>query len=621
LGINDLDYQREPRWPIEMQVLPGRIKHINVIPKEPEIFYTKTGLEETPMISIDSKQKTVYYYNPLNCGYFVKSRVGGSREGCKNVRIDLGLNEKEDTLIFESRFESGNLMKAIKVGEYEYDLYLRFDLYTDKHTQWFYFQIKNAKPNKKYRFTICNFLKSDSLYNMGMKPIMYSEYDAENKKLGWRRWGTDIKYYRNNAKSEDYSGNSRTFYSLTWTCEFPNDQHDVYYFAHCYPYTYSDLQDYIKYIQEDPVKSKYCKIKVLCRSLAENLIHLLTITNQSNSSEEHKAKKGVILTARVHPGETNSSWMMHGFLDFLLGNSADAKLLRDNFVFKIVPMLNPDGVIIGNYRCSLTGRDLNRNYKTILKEAFPPVWHTREMIRRFSQEREIIVYCDLHGHSRRQNIFMYGCHNNKDERRRFKERIFPLILSKNCKDKFSYKYCRFKIQKSKDGTGRIVMWNLGILNSFTLEATFAGATLGPKAGYHFTTKDFEQIGVEFCDSILDYCDPDQTKCRILYRQIEQSIKDLVRKKLEQRGLYNFTGDLNSLNDINLNIDEIVASSSDEESSDGGADESDSSADDGLPLHLERFAKNVRQNNKKRKNKMNKASNQTKGKEVICFFVL
>ncbi len=31
-----------------------------------------------------------------------------------------------------------------------------------------------------------------------------------------------------------------------------------------------------------------------------------------------------------------------------------ARYLRNNFVFKIVPMLNPDGVIVGNYRCSLS---------------------------------------------------------------------------------------------------------------------------------------------------------------------------------------------------------------------------------------------------------------------------
>ena len=48
-------------------------------------------------------------------------------------------------------------------------------------------------------------------------------------------------------------------------------------------------------------------------------------------------------SGRVHPGETNASWMMKGVIDFLTGPSLDAKLLRDNFVFKVVPMLNPDG--------------------------------------------------------------------------------------------------------------------------------------------------------------------------------------------------------------------------------------------------------------------------------------
>jgi hypothetical protein len=229
---------------------------------------------------------------------------------------------------------------------------------------------------------------------MGMKPLMYSEKDAEKQNIGWRRWGSNIKYYRNNLRTDD---DNKYMYSLTWTCKFPN-ANDTYYFAHCYPYTYSDLQDYLKEIQEDPIKSKYCRVKILCRSLAENLVHLLTITNQNDVEEENANKKAIVLTARVHPGETNSSWMMKGFIDYLLGNTPDAKLLRDTFIFKIVPMLNPDGVIVGNYRCSLTGRDLNRNYKTVLKEAFPSIWHTREMIRKLMKEREVVLYCDLHGH-------------------------------------------------------------------------------------------------------------------------------------------------------------------------------------------------------------------------------
>lgn len=39
-----------------------------------------------------------------------------------------------------------------------------------------------------------------------------------------------------------------------------------------------------------------------------------------------------------------------------------AAFLREHFIFKIVPMLNPDGVIHGNYRCSLSGVDLNRQW-------------------------------------------------------------------------------------------------------------------------------------------------------------------------------------------------------------------------------------------------------------------
>lgn len=68
---------------------------------------------------------------------------------------------------------------------------------------------------------------------------------------------------------------------------------------------------------------------------------------------------------RVHPGETNASWMMKGVLDFLTSDRPKAIALRDKLVFKIVPMLNPDGVIVGNHRCSLAASDLNRQVDKI----------------------------------------------------------------------------------------------------------------------------------------------------------------------------------------------------------------------------------------------------------------
>ena len=54
--------------------------------------------------------------------------------------------------------------------------------------------------------------------------------------------------------------------------------------------------------------------------------------------------------ARVHPGETVGSWMMKGVIDYLTSECDEVRFLRNNYLFKIIPMLNPDGVICGNYR-------------------------------------------------------------------------------------------------------------------------------------------------------------------------------------------------------------------------------------------------------------------------------
>ena len=91
-------------------------------------------------------------------------------------------------------------------------------------------------------------------------------------------------------------------------------------------------------------------------------------------------KKGVVITARVHPGESVASWMMKGVLNFLTDpNNIEAEILRQNFIFKIVPMLNPDGVINGNYRCSLAGCDLNRRWKAPSKVIHPEIYNTKQI--------------------------------------------------------------------------------------------------------------------------------------------------------------------------------------------------------------------------------------------------
>jgi murein tripeptide amidase MpaA len=73
---------------------------------------------------------------------------------------------------------------------------------------------------------------------------------------------------------------------------------------------------------------------------------------------------------------------MEGFLEFIIGNEKEAKALRETFVFKIVPMLNPDGVIVGNYRCSLTGLDLNRQWQNPNSKLSIEIYAMKEMIKK-----------------------------------------------------------------------------------------------------------------------------------------------------------------------------------------------------------------------------------------------
>ena len=87
----------------------------------------------------------------------------------------------DTTLIFEARFETGNLRRAIQILQFEYQVILQADWNTTSHTQWFFFSVANTRKDVEYKFMIINLMKPDSLYNSGMKPLFYSEKQAKQK--------------------------------------------------------------------------------------------------------------------------------------------------------------------------------------------------------------------------------------------------------------------------------------------------------------------------------------------------------------------------------------------------------------------------------------------------------
>lgn len=86
---------------------------------------------------------------------------------------------------------------------------MRVDTNTQGHLQWFYFKVKNEKPQNAL-FTIFRFKKKISLYQRGMKPYIKSKRDG----TGWKQCGYNVRYC--NMEEE---GKSKYYY-LTFEYNF-----------------------------------------------------------------------------------------------------------------------------------------------------------------------------------------------------------------------------------------------------------------------------------------------------------------------------------------------------------------------------------------------------------------
>ena len=185
-------------------------------------------------------------------------------------------------------------------------------------------------------------------------------------------------------------------------------------------------------------------------------------------------------------------------LDFLLSDEAEARVLRRRFIFKIVPMLNPDGVAHGSHRCSLAGVDLNRHWDAPDAVQHPTIYHTKLLLRKLRAANHLpLLYCDFHGHSRKKNVFLYGC---REAGAVGPEQLLVDVLSRTA-PLFSSADCRFGVEKSKLSTSRVVVWSMGVTCSYTMEATYNGASRGVYDGVQVTTAQLEEMGRHFVASV------------------------------------------------------------------------------------------------------------------------
>lgn len=281
-----------------------------------------------------------------------------------------------------------------------------------------------------------------------------------------------------------------------------------------HPYSFSDCCRHTDALLRQPHAPRVLRRQQLCKTIAGFPCDILTVTDFEAPQKAIARRKIVVFSARVHPGEPGASWMMRGTLDFLTSATAKALQLRNHFVFKVVPMLNIDGCVFGNNRCNLSGVDLNRQWGRPDMHLHPTIFHLKKTIRQLMSgaqaglNGEVLLYVDFHGHSRKKNIFLYGVEpKNAPHTASPLVRLLPKTLSASelGRHMFSYEDCIFHVQKGRDATARaVVARELGVKASFTMEATFAGASLRHSSvcGCHFSTRHLEQAGQALCEALL-----------------------------------------------------------------------------------------------------------------------
>ncbi|XP_072418982.1 cytosolic carboxypeptidase-like protein 5 isoform X3 [Chiloscyllium punctatum] len=330
-------------------------------------------------------------------------------------------------LLFSSKFDSGNIAQVEKVerpeGEVdstpsggstgtgnlgnvlitpdcEFNVWTKPDCadteFENGNRSWFYFSVKGGIPSKVIKINIMNMNKQSKLYSQGMAPLV--------KTLPGRpRW----ERVRERPTYEMVENQ----FILSFMHRFLEYYGATTYFAFCFPFTYSECQEMLTQLDE---KFEYCKHlttksspdsiyyhrEPLCYSLDKRRVDLITITSCDGMAAECEprldklfpddsiprpkqfpGKQVFFLSSRVHPGETPSSFVFNGFLEFILrADDHRARMLRRMFVFKLIPMLNPDGVVRGHYRTDSRGVNLNRLYLNPDFNLHPSIYAARAVI-------------------------------------------------------------------------------------------------------------------------------------------------------------------------------------------------------------------------------------------------
>ncbi|KAJ9473323.1 Cytosolic carboxypeptidase 6 [Diplonema papillatum] len=444
------------------------------------------------------------------------------------------MKETVNGLTFTDEFDSGNLLKVDPGGTAdEYVCTARCDCQGTRYanpalSSWFYFEITGGLRGQTISIAVRNMNPQPRLYENDMRPVF--------KRKGTGTWQRIARRVRTTlpaspkGSSQPYDAMKKVplsaaaayaatttspattpeYFTIRWEHTFEGEE--SVRFAFTYPYSLTDFDRSASLWAADAEKNGVIfERSSIGKSVENRDVTLLKITGNRGTEAR---KRIVLLSARVHPGETPGSYMLHGLIDFLLkSDHPSASALLDNCVFMVVPFLNPDGVSRGHYRNDTFGVNLNRMYDVPSQQRHPTIHVMKKLFVSLSSTNRLVLFLDFHAHATKRGCFMYG--NAFTGEKHAETLLFPKLVSLNT-DLFDFEGSSFTKKNmkaksktdglSKKGTSRVALFEAsGLLQCYTIEANYNGgrptATVPSPSPY--TIGDFFEVGAAVAMSVAD----------------------------------------------------------------------------------------------------------------------
>jgi len=146
--------------------------------------------------------------------------------------------------------------------------------------------------------------------------------------------------------------------------------------AKFFPYTIADKNAWLETLKGDPSIA----IEVTGHSREGRAIERIDITDPTVPDA---GKQRIWIHGTVHPSETTTAFILQGLVAFVRSADPAAVRLRQGAILNIVPMVNPDGVVAGNYRTSTNSKNLEDEWGAPYRSEQPEILALQDDIERF----------------------------------------------------------------------------------------------------------------------------------------------------------------------------------------------------------------------------------------------